>query len=847
MRIVLDLQGAQTRSRFRGIGRYCLSLAKAIVLNRGRHEVLIALNDLFPETIEPIRAQFDALLPQENIKVWVAPGPVQDSDSCNVRRRQIAECLREAFLASLQPDIVHVSSLFEGYGDNAVTSIGGFAADLPTAVTLYDLIPLSARLPDPACQEHYARKIESFRRAILWLGISEFSCNDAIKQLGLDPNYVINVGCAADPRFRQIEIAQSERTHVMRRFGIEKPFICWVGTLEDKRKNLVALLCAFSRLDPQLRARHQLVIIGKTANVRPELLMKSASKFGIQPGEIVFTGYVGDPDLVILYNVCAAFVFPSLAEGFGLPALEAMSCGAPVIASNTTSLPEVVGLPSAMFDPHSVDELTASLRRVLTDNEFRSALVAHHLKRAATFTWDDTATKAISALERVPHSPRSPVKIGPLYKKLIAATARILQDLPDPPALLATAAAIGQNHPDRDALKVFYVDITATSECNGSVRMVMQSILSQLLAAPPSGYKIEPAHAIAGKFGYRYLRELPGKGADKTTSHTIGRMIDFQPGDILLAFHSGHHAADHEMSFRRMREVGVEVWFVAFDLLATQALPEIPPGVLDRLRHSLAILSEHSGVICPCRTLADDYYKWLTRECPRRHRLLPIGWFRVGADLEALSAATQARLVGSGSIQQFSDVPTFLMVGDIENYRGYSQVLSAFELLWSRGNNLRLLIIGRPRYTDAQLVKKIRRRSRRDNRLVWLDNPTHEALREGASVSWCVLTASEAAELDLSPAIAARYKLPLLARDTPMLRELASDCASFFQTMTVEELAEAIIGWIALHTSCRQLTLHTTAHSPGEQPAERLKAIIFDHRWNIVWRPECKSAEERHY
>jgi len=845
MRIVLDLQGAQAGSRFRGIGRYSLSLAKAIALNRGRHEVLIALNDMFPETIEPIRAEFDALLPQPNIKVWVAPGPVWYFDSANLRRRQIAERLREAFLASLQPDVVLVSSLFEGYIDNAVTSIGVFAPDLPTAVTLYDLIPLSTRPSDPAFQEYYDRKLESFRRATLWLGISEFSCNDAIRQLNLDSNRVINVSCAADPRFRRIQLAQSERAHVMRRFGIEKPFICWVGTPEDERKNLVALLRAFSRLEPELRAGHQLLIIGKTVSGRPESLKSYASKFGIQPHEIVFTGYADDVDLVILYNICAAFVFSSFAEGFGLPALEAMSCGAPVIASNTTSIPEVVGLPSATFDPHSVEELTAKLRRVLTDNEFRTALAAHHLKQAVTFSWDNTAVKAITAFEKLPHSGRTPVKIDPLYRKLIAATAHILKDPPDPPALVATAAAIGQNHPDRSADKVVYVDVTATSEGNGNVRTVMQNILGQLLAAPPAGYRIEPAYAISGKYGYRYARQVPEDVAGKTNSHTTGRMIEFQSDDILLAFHSGQHAADHEISYRRMHEIGVQVWFVAFDLLATQPLPEVPLAVLNGLRRSLAIVSEHCGVICPCRTLADEYRKWLTKEPPQRYRPLPIGWFRMGADLDASSPMTGAGLVGPGHFQQFSDVPTFLMVGDIESYRGYSQVLSAFELLWSRGNDLRLLIVGRPRHTDGQLLKRIRRRSRRDNRLVWLDNPTDEALREVSSVSWCILAISEAAELDPSPATAARYKLPLLARDTPMLRELACDRASFFQAMTVEDLAEAITGWIALHATRHQLKPHKTSPPPWEQPTERLKAIIFEHRWNMVWRPKRKPVEER--
>ena len=151
MRIVLDMQGAQTESRYRGIGRYTLSLAKAVVLNRGQHEIFLALNGLFVDTIESIRAAFDGLLPRENIRVWNATGPLAENHPGNESRRQSAELIREAFLSSLQPDIVHVFSHFEGYVDDAVTSIGRFDSQLPTSVTLYDLIPL-------VHPEHYLEK-----------------------------------------------------------------------------------------------------------------------------------------------------------------------------------------------------------------------------------------------------------------------------------------------------------------------------------------------------------------------------------------------------------------------------------------------------------------------------------------------------------------------------------------------------------------------------------------------------------------------------------------------------------------------------------------------------------------
>src|SRR5262245_46199581 len=169
MRIVIDMQGAQTESRFRGIGRYTMSFSQAIARLRGEHEIILALNGLFPDTIEPIRAAFGGLLPQENIRVWYAPGPVRECEPGNESRREVAEQIREAFLASLEPDVIHICSLFEGYGDDAVTSIGRFDDTTLVSVTLYDPIPLLDQdhylKPDPLFAEHYQRKLEYLKRA----------------------------------------------------------------------------------------------------------------------------------------------------------------------------------------------------------------------------------------------------------------------------------------------------------------------------------------------------------------------------------------------------------------------------------------------------------------------------------------------------------------------------------------------------------------------------------------------------------------------------------------------------------------------------------------------------------
>ena len=179
MRLVIDLQGAQTESHKRGIGRYSLALALALARLRGGHEVVLALNGRFPHRIEAIRASFDGLLPQDQIRIFDVPGPVRADDPLNKGRQRKGELIREAFLASLNPDVVLLTSLFEGYVDDAVTSIGRLAqGSWLTASLLYDLIPLAIPqdvFVNSAHKAWYLEKIEDFRRADMFLAISDHS------------------------------------------------------------------------------------------------------------------------------------------------------------------------------------------------------------------------------------------------------------------------------------------------------------------------------------------------------------------------------------------------------------------------------------------------------------------------------------------------------------------------------------------------------------------------------------------------------------------------------------------------------------------------------------------------
>lgn len=403
MRIVIDMQGAQTESRYRGIGRYTLSFAQAIVRNRGEHEVFLALSGLFPDTIEPIRAAFDALLPLDNIRVWYAVSPVASINASNDWRRQSAELVREAFLASLKPDVVHVSSLFEGRSDDSVTSVGALSRAIPTAVTLFDLIPYINRKPYlecPAVEAWYLWKIEHLRRADLWLAISESSRRESIEYLGFPEERSVNISTDADAHFKPLEISAEINQALRNKYGLHRPFVMYTGGI-DHRKNIEGLVRAFARLPKSLREAHQLAIVCSVQAESRYALEQLVAQLELNKDDVVLTGFVPEDDLLVLYNICALFVFPSWHEDFGLPVLEAMRCGAPVIGANISSLPEVIGWEEAMFDPHSDEAMASMIERALSDTAFRAMLIQHGKVQSAKFSWDETARRAIEAMGRL--------------------------------------------------------------------------------------------------------------------------------------------------------------------------------------------------------------------------------------------------------------------------------------------------------------------------------------------------------------------------------------------------------------------------------------------------------------
>jgi glycosyltransferase involved in cell wall biosynthesis len=409
MRIAIDLQSCQTVSADRGIGRYSLALAQALARNSGDHEIWLALNGHFPDSILELRRIFDPLIPRQRMQVFCTPAPVGQVDPTNAWRVRTAEFLREDFLASLHPDIVHISSLFEGQGDKAVTSAGTVHSAERTSVTLYDLIPLMHAerfLSDQSVQRWYYRKLQSLKNCGLALAISQASRLEALDALGLPAEQVVNISGAAAPLFQRICLSPDERSALLSSLGIMRPFIMCMGTAE-LHKNLERMFEAFALISAPIRQSYQLLIICVHEESFPRY-RTLCKRLGLAPDEVVFVRRVSDDNLLRLYNIAALFVLPSLHEGFGLPALEAMSCGAPTIGSNCTSIPEVIDRRDALFDPRSATSIADKMIEVLANETFRRSLGEYGPRRARAFSWDFSAKLALDAFEAL-HAQKTEV------------------------------------------------------------------------------------------------------------------------------------------------------------------------------------------------------------------------------------------------------------------------------------------------------------------------------------------------------------------------------------------------------------------------------------------------------
>lgn len=832
MRIVIDMQGAQTESRFRGIGRYALEFAQAVARNRGEHQVLLALSGLFPDTIEPIRAAFEGVLPQENIRVWHAVGPVKDVDPNNQARREVAELMREAFLASLTPDVIHVTSLFEGYVDDAVTSIGKFDQHTPVSVSFYDLIPLlnpeQYLKPYPDYAAYYARKMHWLDNAKYLFAISGYTRQEGLECLGIDPETIVNVSTAIGPEFQPKQIDQHVANGLRAKLKLHRPFVLYTGGA-DERKNLPRLIEAWSALPTPLRQAHQLVLAGRMPEGHVAELRRTALRCGLNDDELVFSGYVSDEELVQLYNLCALYVFPSWHEGFGLPALEAMACGAPVIGANTTSLPEVIGLEEALFDPLVTQAIRDKMQAALSDDAFLARLRSHGISQAKWFSWDKTAQHAMTAwTDRLSATRITKVERPSLMAALVSKLSTFSE-----PQLVRLAVDIAQNEAagiERQLL----LDISELCQRDSAtgVQRVVRSYLHHLLHNPPSGFRVQPVYATQHE-GYRYARVYTAKVLDQALPAAADPPLRWQRGDLFFGLDMQHHVQlTHASTYERLRHDGVVIKFLIHDLLPIQLAEFFKDSNAKELHEQwLKMVAMHDEAICVSKATARAFEEWIATN---RIEIAPgfrTNWVHNGADIEGSKSSRGLPTDAPDTLRLLQSRPTFVAVSTLEPRKAQTQMLDAVEQLWAEGLDINLVLVGQQGWKTEALIDRINAHPENGKRLFWLKGISDEYLDRVYQASTCLVAASINEGFGLPLIEAARHGIPVIARDVPVFREVAGEAAFYFTGETGAQLAAAMGEWLLRHRDGTAPPSTGMQWSTWQQSTEQLKAALIERHY----------------
>lgn len=265
--------------------------------------------------------------------------------------------------------------------------------------TIHDLIPYI--MPETVGKGYLLKFLKSIpaivEKSDAIITVSEYSKKDLLKFFPINPDKIYVTPLAANKNYKLMN-KEYCCGYLLNNYSIKNKFILYIGGFSP-RKNVKALIYAFSKIKNSFLKPINLVIVG---SIKDDLinLKVLCNRLRISK-DVIFTGYVKEAELPIFYNACEVFAYPSLYEGFGLPPLEAMSCGAPVITSNISSIPEVVKDNGILINPFKSSEIETALWKVLNDETLRNDLIVKGIKNSADFSWRKTAEKTLAVYDDI--------------------------------------------------------------------------------------------------------------------------------------------------------------------------------------------------------------------------------------------------------------------------------------------------------------------------------------------------------------------------------------------------------------------------------------------------------------
>jgi FkbM family methyltransferase len=618
--------------------------------------------------------------------------------------------------------------------------------------------------------------------------------------------------------------------------------ICTFGILGETKLNQ-HLLDAWLKTPMALEGNCHLVFVGQDSqnNAACERLRRSIGASSAK-GRIRITGFV-PPEVYRQYLQAADIAVQLRALSRGETSAAVFDClayGVPTIVNANGSMVELPeGSVLMLPDNLSVDDLANALTTLRNEPGRRQALGTEARRAAGRHTPDQVARRYQDAIETISRLAPATADVRALAEHAALVSAPL-----DDETWLDLARKLAAESPlPRGGVRQLLVDVSilAREDFKTGIQRVVRSQLLALLNDPPAGFRVEPVLLgdADGRWQYRYARRytlqllgLPD-GVLEDDPVEIARgdvfyMPDFWTDGVVLATEAGLYA--------EWRAKGVETNFMVYDVLPLTRPEFFPDGFSEMHGKWLSALADSADrLICISQAVVDQTRQWLQANRPEALENVDLTALHLGADIAASAPTLGLPENAPTVLKVLSSRPSFLMVGTVEPRKGHLQTLAAFEQLWVTGLDVNLVIVGAEgwkglphdqRRTIPTIVEKLRHHSELGKRLFWLEGISDEYLEKVYAGCMCLIAASEDEGFGLPLTEAARHRIPILARDIPVFREVAGDHAGYFNGKDPDDLARAVVDWLVLHQKGEHPKSDDMPWLTWAENVERLKAIL---------------------
>ncbi|MEF9917345.1 MAG: glycosyltransferase family 1 protein [Lachnospiraceae bacterium] len=789
MRIGVDLKPFFSGSRYRGIGMYARNLIQEL-LDKEQDSQFHFLNLYAPYDNLPELSSNSYLYEYYTGPVVTDVGEKQlfkDKKTLSIIEAEVKHFIETSKIeAMLFTSISEYGNLYKSCWFEGIFKVG----------ILYDLIPMI--FPEQCLSSNlfatdYRESIDFLKQMDLLLAISESAKDDAVRLLGIPEEKIEVIYAGIGEEFEKS--LQSNGKKIKNKYKIKEDFILFAGGI-DFKKNLNGLIEAYSKLDQSIRQNCQLVITGKMPQELSERFQQLANQYNIG-GRVICTGYISTEDLVGLYNAAKVLAFPSLYEGFGLPVIEAMACGTPVITSNCSSLKEIAKDYATLVDPKSIKSITKGLQYVFDNYQKVQELAQQSIAYARSYTWENVAKKTMKAIET--HITTHAIKpyefivteellndVGDVFRKN-----KLLFQPEDMHCLAKVLLDLQEHNPGNrldGKLQILY-DVTVYCQwMKVGYTTGIARVSKELYSSLKKISWVTPVIVHSAETGFTCTKADMETYSDthqlvKLSSKNVFFMPEFQIRGVQVPLEHPHVS--------ELKKYGIPSYAVIYDILPIQYPQYFELKTSEKFNGYIhELMEEYTGILTDSQTVADEVRLLYEKEYTGISRTdFKIGYFHLGMN----SFETVNTLAVSGILSRFlKNKKTYLMVGTIEPRKGHEQVLEAFEKLWDEGFEGNLCIIGHTGWKMQKFIEYIRQHKKYQKNLLFMEGATDGELVFAYKNSYALIQASAGEGFGLPLIEAGHYNLPIMCSDIPIFHEVAGQAVLYFDRDDITSIKKCI-------------------------------------------------------